>query len=120
MKSIPTQQDINLPAGDKPKPATPLSAMDDLIAERKRLEQYTQEQHNRLNRLRELSREEKAAADKQLEEKRQEIERLHDVSGLKAEIDSLKAQLQERQPEIDKLKSGQQTQFEQFKAQHQA
>lgn len=51
-------------------------AMDDLIAERKRVEEYTQDQYNRLSKLRELIRTERMAADAELQERRGELERL--------------------------------------------
>lgn len=62
------------PAADIGPPAKHLSAaMGELREERKRVEQFTNEQYGRLNRLRELIRTEKAEAEADLARQREEL-----------------------------------------------
>lgn len=76
---LPTLSEIKLdetPVQQRNRMFSTTQAMDELIAERKRVEEYTQEQYNRLSRLRELIRSERTAADAELVERRREVERL--------------------------------------------
>lgn len=78
--------------------------LEQLKEERERVEQYTKEQFARLSRLRELLREEKAVAEKEIEARRQELEqRLQQpVSAeLQHQILQLKQQLQAALAERD-------------------
>lgn len=65
-------------------------AMDEVIAERKRVEEYTQEQYGRLSRLRELIRSERTAAEQEHQERLRDLARLADDNAVHEEIGKLR------------------------------
>lgn len=79
--AAPTLTDISLdtdtavPTGQRLVPSIK-EALNELIAERKHVEEYTKEQHARLSRLRDMIRAERTAAEQEHVERRAELERL--------------------------------------------
>src|SRR5438128_485072 len=80
---------------------------DQIKAERERLEQYTREQHARLSKLRELMLSEKAAAEKDLAVRKEELNRQEQVLRnplLNPDLETLRQQIrQEQKATLDQL-----------------
>src|SRR5262249_52020775 len=94
-----TMHDVSIPDAPGAKPA---GAFEQLIEERKRVESYTKEQYARLTRLRELIREEKAAAESDLDARRQELQSSTD-GAWKTEIERLRLELEELRGSLEKV-----------------
>lgn len=75
LTDISIDTDTGVPTGQRLVPSIK-EALNELIAERKHVEEYTKEQHTRLSRLREMIRAERAAAEQEHVERRAELERL--------------------------------------------
>lgn len=130
-----TMTDLELPgeALQKKLTASANVSLDQLREERERVEQYTKEQFARLSRLRELLREEKAAAEQEIAERRQELEQRiqqpgneqfckqietleQDILELAALRDQALAQRAEEQAQREKLQVERDSAREQFRA----
>lgn len=100
-----TMPDVCLP---QITPATPpATAFEQLMAERKRVEAYTNEQYARLSRLRELIRTEKAAAEADLEARRRDVEapQAPQEGPWQAECERLHQQMHELQKCLEQVHS---------------
>jgi predicted nucleic acid-binding Zn-ribbon protein len=91
-----TLNDIGIPDTTKVADPGEPSLLDQLREERKRFEQYTQEQHARLGRLRETIKEERAAADAELDKKRKDLAAAQDEN-IKKDLEEARKQLAARQ-----------------------